>query len=718
MRFVGLLIAFILVAAACLWAILETAESPEQSPIQASSFGVATPSAVAEVTAPRSALISGRVTKNQRSIEGARVEAMGTHPFSVVTDASGAFTLEVEPGSYVVSAEDPFNHAVSDTAGPIQLIQGQHFANLSLQLAAGSALTFHLIDLQSRRPLAQVSVLGAHCSGLTDVQGDFTCTVGKSTRIQLMKPGYLMRNEWITNEAPAPKARAEITLTPSSFVEGTVTSSGAPVFGATVRFGEGPVALTKSDGSFVLETAATKGRLIAVSAEGLRAESAPFVLAIGERKKDLVLDFGAVTAVQGIVTKAGIPISQAQVALIEAKSEALVQVVSTDEAGRFVVPQIMAGASYVVQVRRVNSVVSVGPFLASQAIWKVDVPDGKRLFGRVDPPQAGVVINVKNGAWAGPPARTVTTESGEFSFEDVPDEVLQIDAEGPAGEASLRASPGAMVVITLESLKVRVTVQDSSGAPLSEGVLSAKNHETAAVKRQTLLVINGLIEWSLPRGLWGISFEAPGRGRSAEALVDMRGPTVEVQLMLEATVALRGCVRDAATGLPLPGARVMAGRGMRVAAPFDVGVETNSRGEYQLPAVPLSGQLLVLKPNYARQVLAIPSSGVLDIQLIPSKGDPGIDTGSGTFEGIGMVLDQKSPRLVTAVNPQSPAERAGVQPGDEVMAINGVGTDELSLQALVERIRGPAGTAVQLRFRRRGEEFNVSVRRRELSTSP
>lgn len=70
---------------------------------------------------------------------------------------------------------------------------------------------------------------------------------------------------------------------------------------------------------------------------------------------------------------------------------------------------------------------------------------------------------------------------------------------------------------------------------------------------------------------------------------------------------------------------------------------------------------------------------------------------NGSFSGVGIELAVKKDRLVAvAVIASSPAKRAGIQPGDEVAAINGQSTVEMSIDEAVSKIRGTAGTTVKL----------------------
>lgn len=86
----------------------------------------------------------------------------------------------------------------------------------------------------------------------------------------------------------------------------------------------------------------------------------------------------------------------------------------------------------------------------------------------------------------------------------------------------------------------------------------------------------------------------------------------------------------------------------------------------------------------------------------------------GTFDGIGAEVGIKNEVLtIVAPLPDSPAERAGLRSGDQILAIQGESTSGMPLDVAVRKIRGEQGTEVTLTVFRSGatEPFEVKVTR-------
>ncbi|MDD4995654.1 MAG: S41 family peptidase [Patescibacteria group bacterium] len=83
----------------------------------------------------------------------------------------------------------------------------------------------------------------------------------------------------------------------------------------------------------------------------------------------------------------------------------------------------------------------------------------------------------------------------------------------------------------------------------------------------------------------------------------------------------------------------------------------------------------------------------------------------GKFEGIGAEIGIRHDQLtVISPLPDSPAERAGLKIGDNILAIDALDTTGMSVEKAVSLIRGPAGTDVVLLIWREGAEEPFETR--------
>lgn len=78
---------------------------------------------------------------------------------------------------------------------------------------------------------------------------------------------------------------------------------------------------------------------------------------------------------------------------------------------------------------------------------------------------------------------------------------------------------------------------------------------------------------------------------------------------------------------------------------------------------------------------------------------------SGEFGGVGMeVTVEEGVLTVIAPIEGTPAERAGIKPRDQILAIEGQSTEGMVVQEAVKLLRGPRGTPVKITIKREGEE--------------
>lgn len=104
--------------------------------------------------------------------------------------------------------------------------------------------------------------------------------------------------------------------------------------------------------------------------------------------------------------------------------------------------------------------------------------------------------------------------------------------------------------------------------------------------------------------------------------------------------------------------------------------------------------------------------------LTPDENKQSKDDLGGKFEGIGAQLGLKDNRIIV-ISPlkKSPAETAGVKPGDFINKVDGVITTNWTLSQAVSKIRGTKGTKVKLTLERNNIEIEVVIIRQQIIVS-
>jgi len=76
----------------------------------------------------------------------------------------------------------------------------------------------------------------------------------------------------------------------------------------------------------------------------------------------------------------------------------------------------------------------------------------------------------------------------------------------------------------------------------------------------------------------------------------------------------------------------------------------------------------------------------------------------GNFEGVGMEIGMRD-ELLTVIAPLkgTPADKAGILPGDQIISIDDVSALDLSIEEAIQKIRGEKGTTVKLTVAREGK---------------
>jgi carboxyl-terminal processing protease len=96
------------------------------------------------------------------------------------------------------------------------------------------------------------------------------------------------------------------------------------------------------------------------------------------------------------------------------------------------------------------------------------------------------------------------------------------------------------------------------------------------------------------------------------------------------------------------------------------------------------------------------------------------DRQKGTFYGLGILVTKRNDQ-VTVITPLegTPAARLGIRAGDVIAEVEGTPTDDLSLDEVVKRLKGPKGTSVNIKIRRVGmkEPIPLTIVRAAIPTN-
>ncbi len=102
----------------------------------------------------------------------------------------------------------------------------------------------------------------------------------------------------------------------------------------------------------------------------------------------------------------------------------------------------------------------------------------------------------------------------------------------------------------------------------------------------------------------------------------------------------------------------------------------------------------------------------------PKEAQRFADEVKGEFSGVGMEVGVKD-GILTVISPlkSSPAEKAGILPGDILVKIDGKTTENMSVDEAISAIRGKAGTDIHLTIARKGKAdlIEITIKRETIS---
>src|SRR6476469_3056497 len=96
------------------------------------------------------------------------------------------------------------------------------------------------------------------------------------------------------------------------------------------------------------------------------------------------------------------------------------------------------------------------------------------------------------------------------------------------------------------------------------------------------------------------------------------------------------------------------------------------------------------------------------------------DRQTGSFYGLGILVTTRNDQVTVSTPLEgTPAARLGIRAGDVISEVEGVSTDDLSLDEVVKRLKGPKGTTVHIKIMRVGmkEPIPLTIVRAAIPTT-
>jgi len=126
-------------------------------------------------------------------------------------------------------------------------------------------------------------------------------------------------------------------------------------------------------------------------------------------------------------------------------------------------------------------------------------------------------------------------------------------------------------------------------------------------------------------------------------------------------------------------------------------VENERINTEQLKEAAIEGMLQLLDDPYS-------------VYMDPAEYQSSFQGFEGKYEGIGAEVAERGGQIIIiAPMPGSPAEAAGILPGDVVLEVDGVSTAGMSLYEVIDNVRGARGTSVVFLVPRQGETEPVEI---------
>lgn len=685
----------------------------------------------------------------------AEVQAGGRSPQTVTTGQGGGFSLEVEPGTHLLSARR--GEEAGSLEKPLTVKAGQTVRDVRLRLGKGSVLEGRVVARATGAPIvgANLSVSptgGAGDSGqaVTDNTGHFSVggLAPGSYDLGVSAPGFSSLSRRGLTVTTGERFPLELSLTGTGVVEGRVKdSAGQPVVGARVEGGSrwgGSLgntmaeSRTDAEGHYRLEGLAAETVEITARREGeaLGTSQQVEVREGGTSQLDFTLqDTGTV---EGVVRAArGALPSEPMIVMASRRGGMFFSLngsgigrAEVDAAGSFrmtlppgrynLQPQLTARRSFM-STSGSQVQVEAGKTVRAELTWQDNEATGEGVRGVVLEPEGapspGAFVTVASeGGMPGIRMMVPTDDEGRF-FVSMPSmgtagapQRLHVSARngGRAGEAlGVKLGEQEVVVKLRSGGAVRGRVVRSSGAAVQGFTLTVQPQGSERMGW-------GTRTWEFPgdrfelRDVPAESLKLLARtadGAGGESLASpTAGAVAEVEITLRPTGTIRGRVVLEATKEPVGGALIFLEGERRPGAD----VPTSSDGRFTLEGVSAGEHELLIVPGGMRtperKKVTLSEGQVLDlgdVVLSPPRTPPG---------SVGVMVESQGGQVaISELMPGSPAGSVGLQVGDVLVEVDG--SPITAPQEAFMRLRGAPGSPVVIKVRRAGAEKSFTVTR-------
>ena len=664
---------------------------------------------------------------------GAEVSATGGED-AVTTAASetGSFSLEVSPRSWSLTARR--GDEAGRAAAPVAVAAGATARGVKIQLGAASGLSGTVVAAASQQPIAgaqiAVSPYGANGDSgraVSDGSGAFKVAglAPGSYDVEVSADGFTDQSRRGVTVQAGQQFPLRVELRRTGAIEGVVRDSqGRPVPYALVRalrFGFGPPAPSleaRSDdsGAYRLSGLAPgAGSFTALrdgSAQGATASAE--VPEGGAARLDFQLkDEGVVTG--RVRRKDGSPPpADASVLAVSAAARMLHTNDSTgiplDATGLYLASLPAGAYSLFVQGSangfggRTFVTVEAGKTATQDLTYADAAEDAQGFGGTVLEPDGTPSPNALVRASGGNLFFVINTdEQGRFHLDrpraDLPDsfELVAING-GRSGKATVPPRQSEVTVQLQAAATLRGHLVGGGADSFRVDLAPAVAGQAGSGGSQSLEFTGDRFELRDVPALPVHVAVATQDGRSAALEVALApGETREIEVPLQPLANLHGRLVDAATQQPLSGVPISVDRGEDTVTAAD--------GRFSLGASAGEHALHAYLPRYRPlgKVFTAQAGEQLDLGEVALKP---LAAQSGTV-GIQLRGDSETPVSVVFLIPDGPAEKAGVQLGDEIVAVDG--KPVASVSDAVARIQGAPGMPVQLSLRRSGTALTVTI---------